>query len=97
MNYKITFSTYVNATKTYTRKPELVQALGGIADSLQVAGFNLADSTGYYLKTVEPSHALTLFDIAPETAREFALAIKRQFKQLEVILEQLPPANVEFI
>lgn len=97
MNYKITFSTYVNATKTYTRKAELVQMLGVIADSLDIAGFNLADSTGYYLKTVEPSHALTLFDVAPEQAREFALSIKKQFKQLEVILEQLPPSNVRFI
>lgn len=97
MNYKITFSTYVNATKRYTRKPELVQQLAEIADGLEVAGFNLADSTGYYLKTVEPSHALTLFDVAPEQAREFALAIKKRFDQLEVILEQLPPSNVEFL
>lgn len=97
MNYKITFSTYVNATKTSTRKPALIEALAGIADALEVSGFNLADSTGYYLKTVEPSHALTLFDVAPETAKEFALSIKAEFKQIEVILEQLPDTNVTFI
>jgi endonuclease V-like protein UPF0215 family len=97
MNYKITFSTYVNATKTATRKPELVKQLALIADSLDVAGFNLTDSTGYYLRTVEPSHALTLYDVAPEVAREFATAVKQQFQQIEVILEQLPQTNVEFI
>lgn len=97
MNYRITFSTYVNATKTYTRKTELVQILGNIADSIDVAGFNLADSTGYYLKTVEPSHDLTLFDVAPEQARELALAIKAEYKQIEVILETLPVTPVEFI
>lgn len=97
MNYKITFSTYVNATKTYTRKTELMQELGNIADSLGIAGFNLTDSSGYYLKTVEPSHALTLFDVAPEQAREFATLVKSTFNQLEVILEQLPETHVEFI
>jgi expansin (peptidoglycan-binding protein) len=79
MNYRITFSTYVNA------------------DSLNLGGFNLADSTGYYLKTVEPSHALTLYDVAPEQAREFATLVKSTFKQLEVILEKLPDTEVEFI
>ena len=97
MNYRITFSTYVNKTKTYTKKPELVQALGLMADSIGIAGFSLTDSTGYYLKTIEPSHGLTVFDVAPEQAREFAGLIKSYFKQLEVILEQLPPSNVEFI
>lgn len=97
MNYKITFSTYVNATKTYTRKAELVQMLGVMADSLDIAGFNLSDSTGYYLKTVEPSHALTLFDVAPEQAREFATLIKSHYQQIEVILEVLPVTSVEFI
>ena len=97
MNYRITFSTYVNATKTNTRKAELVQTLAGIADSLDVAGFNLADSTGYYLKTVEPSHALTLFDVAPEQAKQFALDIKAAFKQLQVILEVLPQTEVTFL
>lgn len=97
MNYKITFSTYVNSTKTYTRKNDLVQMLGVIADSLDISGFNLTDSTGYYLKTVEPSHALTLFDVAPEQAREFASIIKATYKQIEVILEVLPVTTVEFI
>lgn len=97
MNYKITFSTYVNNTKTYTRKPQLLDQLGVIADSLNITGFNLADSTGYYLKTVEPSHSLTLFDVAPEQAKEFALAIKTTYEQIEVILEALPPTTVEFI
>jgi hypothetical protein len=97
MNYRITFSTYVNATGTSSRKADIVAALATIADSLDIAGFNLADSTGYYLKTVEPSHALTLFDIAPEQAKTFALAVKREFKQLEVILEQLPPTEVQFL
>lgn len=97
MNYKITFSTYVNDTGKHTGKRELLQHLAAIADSLNIAGFNLTDSTGYYLKTVEPSHALTLFDVAPEQARDMALLIKKTFKQLEVILEQLPPSHVEFI
>lgn len=97
MNYKITFSTYVNSTGAHTRKPELLQALADIADGLNIPGFNLTDSTGYYLKTVEPSHALTLFDVAPEQATEFATSIKITFKQLEVILEQLPPSKVMFI
>lgn len=97
MNYKITFSTYVNATKTYTGKEKLVETLGYIADSLSIAGFNLTDSTGYYLKTVEPSHALTLFDVAPEQARAFALAVKSEYKQLEVILEILPQTEVTFL
>lgn len=97
MNYKITFSAYVNSTKTSTRKPRIVQILATIADSLDISGFNLSDSTGYYLKTVEPSHALTLYDVAPEQAREFALTIKQAFEQIEVILEVLPLTNVEFI
>jgi hypothetical protein len=97
MNYKITFSTYVNATGKHTRKPELLAKLADIADGLDISGFNLSDSTGYYLKTVEPSHALTLFDVAPEQAREFATSIKTTFKQLEVILEVLPVTTVEFI
>lgn len=97
MNYAITFSTYVNATKTYTRTPELMAKLGEIADGLDIAGFNLADSSGYYLRTVEPSHKLTLYDVAPEQAKEFALTIKSTYKQMEVILEQLPPTKVEFI
>ena len=97
MNYKITFSTYVNATKTSSRKADIVKSLATIADSLGVAGFNLSDSTGYYLRTVEPSHALTLFDIAPEQAREFATIVKSTFEQIEVILEVLPVTTVEFI
>ena len=97
MNYKITFSTYVNATKTHTAKTDLIAKLAEIADGLNIAGFNLSDSTGYYLRTVEPSHALTLYDVAPEQAKEFALTIKSAYSQLEVILEQLPPTNVQFI
>lgn len=97
MNYKITFSTFVNSTGKHTRKAELVQKLADIADSLDVAGFNLADSTGYYLKTVEPSHALTLFDVAPEQAKAFALEIKTAYQQLEVILEVLPQTEVTFL
>lgn len=97
MNYKITFSTYVNGTGDYTRKPQLVAKLADIADGLDVAGFNLTDSTGYYLKTVEPSHALTLFDVPPEVAAKFALQIKTAFKQLEVILETLPQTEVTFL
>ena len=97
MNYKITFSTYINRTGATTSKHKLVEDLGNIADSLGVAGFNLADSTGYYLRTVEPSHGLTLFDIEPEQAKAFALAIKKQYEQLEVILEKLPPTEVTFL
>lgn len=97
MNYKITFSTYVNSAGTYTRKTELVQKLADIADGIGVAGFNLSDSTGYYLKTVEPSHALTLFDVPPEVAKKFALQIKKTFSQLEVILEVLPQTEVTFL
>lgn len=97
MNYKITFSTYVNSTKTYTRKPEVLEVLATIADGLDIPGFNLTDSTGYYLKTVEPSHGLTLFDVAPEQARDFATTIKTTFNQIEVILEVLPASTVEFI
>lgn len=97
MNYKITFSTYVNSTGKHTRKPELLAKLAEIADGLDISGFNLSDSTGYYLKTVEPSHALTLFDVAPEQAREFATSVKAAFQQIEVILEKLPVTDVEFL
>lgn len=74
-----------------------MQFLGTTADSIGIAGFKLADSVGYYLKTSEPSHDLTLFDVAPEQARELALAIKAEYKQIEVILETLPVTPVEFI
>lgn len=97
MNYKITFSTYVNATGTHTAKKTLLSDLIAMANVNHVQGWSLTDQTGYWAGEVEASHALTLLDTTPEIARSVAGQLKRQYKQDAVILEPLPDNEVEFI
>lgn len=97
MNYKITFSTYVNATGTSTPRKRLLSDLIEIANNNRVQGWTLSDQTGYWAGEVEQSHALTLLDIEPVQAKKVAEAIKLMYSQDAVILEQLPNTGVEFI
>lgn len=97
MNYKITFSTYVNATGESTPKQKLLTELVAISNVCKVQGWNLTDSDGYYAGELELSYSLTVFDIEPATAEQLARLIKDHFHQLEVILEKLPQTDVRFI
>lgn len=97
MNYKVTFSTYINATGESTPKRKLLRDLVELANRNHVAGWNLTASDGYYAGELELSYSLTIFDIEAAQAEAFALDIKRTYKQLEVILEKLPATDVRFI
>lgn len=97
MNYKITFSTYVNATGESTPRRKLLSNLIEIANRNQIQGWTLTDQTGYWAGEVERSHALTLLDTSPEQARQVAGLIKHMFSQDAVILEPLADNGVEFI
>lgn len=97
MNYKITFSTYVNATGKHTSRTSLTRDLVALANVNHVAGWSLQDQTGYWAGELEASHALTLLDAAPEQARAVAIQIKQLYSQDAVILEALPVTNLEFI
>lgn len=97
MNYKITFSTYVNATGTHTPKKTLLSDLISIANVNHVQGWSLTDQTGFWAGEIEASHALTLLDTTPDIARTVAEQIKHRYHQDAVILEPLPNISVEFI
>ena len=97
MNYKITFSTYINATGKHTGSAVLTRDLVAIANVNHVPGWSLQNQTGYWAGELEASHALTLLDIAPEQARAVAEQIKRLYHQDAVILEALPVTSLEFI
>lgn len=97
MNYKITFSTYVNATGTHTPKKSLISDLIAIANINHVQGWSLQDQTGYWAGEIEASHALTLLDTTPAIARSIAEQIKQHYHQDAVILEPLANTEVEFI
>lgn len=97
MNYRITFSTYVNSTGTTTPKTKMLKDLIELANIQQIQGWSLTDQTGCYAGELELSHAMTLFDVEPAQAETLALAIKGHFQQLEVILEHLPDTEVRFI
>jgi hypothetical protein len=97
MNYKITFSTYVNATGTHTPHKTLLRDLVAIANVNHVQGWSLTDQTGFWAGELEASHALTLLDTTPEIARSVARQIKTQYHQDAVILEPLLNTEVEFI
>lgn len=97
MNYKITFSTYVNATGTHTNRKALLSDLVAIANVNHVQGWSLSDQTGYWAGEIEASHALTLLDTTPGIARSVAEQLKSRYHQDAVILEPLPNTEVEFI
>lgn len=97
MNYKITFSTYVNATGTTTNRKRLLSDLIEIANRNHIQGWTLTDQTGYWAGEVERSHALTLLDVEPSQARAVAGLIKHMYSQDAVILEPLADNGVEFI
>ena len=97
MNYRVTFSTYINATGKSTGRRTLTRDLVAIANVNHVAGWSLTDQTGYWAGELEASHVLTLLDVAPEQARAVAMLIKNQYHQDAVILEALPVTNLEFI
>lgn len=97
MNYKVTFSTYVNATGEHTGKKTLQRDLVAIANVNHIQGWSLQDQTGFWAGEVEASHALTLLDVAPEQARAVAEQLKSLYHQDAVILEALPVTTVEFI
>lgn len=97
MNYKITFSTYINNTGTSTPKTKLLRDLVEIANNRNVAGWNLTASDGYYAGELELSYSLTVYDIEYVQAKAVALDIKHRYSQLEVILETLPETDVRFI
>lgn len=97
MNYKITFSTFVNSTGQSISKRALQLDLVEIAGRNHIQGFTLTDQTGYWAGELEASHALTLLDTSPAQARKVATELKKHYKQQAVILEQLPETNVEFI
>jgi hypothetical protein len=97
MNYKITFSTYVNATGEHTPKARLLHDLVELSNIHKIQGWNLSASDGYYAGELELSYSLTVYDIEPLQAETLALAIKAQYNQLEVILEKLPNTDVRFI
>lgn len=97
MNYKITFSTYVNATGEHTPKTRLLRDLAELSGKHKIQGWSLTDSDGYYAGELELSHNLTIFDITPQQAEALARDIKKQYHQLEVILEKLPNTDVRFI
>lgn len=97
MNYKITFSTYVNKTGKSTGITTMQLDLVQIAISNSIQGFTLTDQTGYWAGELEHSHALTLLDTSPEQARQVALELKQLYEQDAVILEVLPESRTEFI
>jgi hypothetical protein len=97
MNYKITFSTYHNATGTSTPKRKLLRDLVELSNKNKIQGWNLTDSDGYYAGELELSYSLTIFDIPPQVAEQLALDIKAHYHQMEVILEKLPNTDVRFI
>lgn len=97
MNYQITFSTYVNATGKTTPRSTLLSDLLEFANNAGVQGWTLRDQTGMWAGEIEASHSLTLLDVEPVVAREFAKQIKKHYSQDAVILEPLPDNGVEFI
>ena len=97
MNYKITFSTYVNATGTSTGKRKLQSDLVAIARANNIQGFTLTNQVGYWAGELEQSHALTLLDTTQTQARKVALDVKRLYNQDAVILEALVDMHAEFI
>jgi hypothetical protein len=97
MNYRITFSTYVNATGNSTPRKKLLADLIELANGQGVQGWSLTDQTGCYAGELELSHNLTVFDTSSQQAEALAVAIKKHFNQLEVILEHLPDTEVRFI
>lgn len=97
MNYKITFSTYVNQAGTSTPAGTIRDNLVAISKRHNIQGFTLANQTGYWAGELEASHALTLLDTSPEQAKAVALAIKSTYHQDAVILEALPETEVTFL
>lgn len=97
MNYKITFSTYVNATGKSTPRRTLLSDLLEFANNHKIQGWTLSDQTGMWAGEIEASHALTLLDVEPTDARAMAEQIKKHYSQDAVILEPLPDNGVEFI
>ena len=63
------------------------------------AGFNVVDSTGYYLGQPERSKVVTIVICAQEMAkvRELAAEYASQFHQDSVMLVQVPVASWEFV
>jgi hypothetical protein len=97
MNYKITFSTYVNNTGKSTGRAQLQRDLVLVAKNNNIQGFTLTDQVGYWAGEIEASHALTLLDTTPQQARAVALALKKRYYQDAVILERLASNMTEFI
>lgn len=97
MNYRITFSTYENATGKSIGKTILQRDLQQIASINNIQGFSLTDQIGYWAGEYELSYCLTLLDTTPKIAEAVAVAIKKQYRQDAVILEALANTNVRFI
>lgn len=97
MNFRITFSTYVNATGESTPREKMLRDLVELANEYHIQGWSIADQTGCYMGELELSHAMTVFDTSRTSVTNLAKAIKKHFSQLEVILETLPDTDVRFI
>lgn len=89
MNWAIIFSTYVNKTKTETKRLQLEQYLVKMAKKSKVDGFSLANQIGYWAGEKETSYTLTIFDINKEKAFQIAGELKKHFKQDSVIIKPI--------